>query len=147
MKTLIVYYSFKGTTKNLCESLAGPGIDLYEVKEEKKRSTVGAYILGGYSAIKRKPSKIQPIKIDTSPYDLILVAFPIWASSMCPAAVAVFEQLNVNNKRVVLLAVSASGNDCSEKLKPVVEDAGGKLMKIYNVKSGEGVDIAELKKG
>ncbi|MHC1694263.1 MAG: flavodoxin family protein [Eubacteriales bacterium] len=147
MKTLIVYYSFKGTTKKLCESLAGQGIDLYEVKEVKERSTVGAYILGGYSAMKRKPSKIKPIKINTSPYDLIIVAFPIWASSMCPAAVAAFEQLNVNNKKIVLLAVSASGKDCSEKLKPVVEGVGGKLVKIYNVKSGASVDIAEMKKG
>lgn len=146
MRTLIAYYSFKGTTKALCESLAGPNVDLYEVKELKQRSGLSAFLFGCYGALNKKPSKIQPVKIDTSPYDLIIVGFPIWAGSMAPAAVALFQQLNVNNKRVVLVAVSSGGDNHSEKLKPVVEGVGGKLVKIYEVKSGGSVDIAELKK-
>lgn len=44
MKTAVVYYSFKGSTKRFAENLAKErNADLFEVKESKKRSMLGSF--------------------------------------------------------------------------------------------------------
>lgn len=145
MKTLLAYYSFSNATKELCEKLKTDDIDLYEIKEVKKRSVFSAYTGGCYKAIKGKPSKIQPVTVNPSDYDLILVASSVWASSFAPGAIAFIQEGNLKDKNVVAIAVSASGHSTQEKIKGIVDSVGAKCINIYDVKKGSDVTIKELK--
>lgn len=137
MKTLIAYYSQGGSTRAVCEAMKNENTDLYEIKEVKKRGVFGAFTSGAFGAIKGRGSKIAPVELDTQTYNRIILAHPIWASSVPPAVISFLEQAPISGKDVIVMTFSSSGDDFSSKVRPVIERAGAKLTQIYSLKKGE----------
>lgn len=81
-----VYYSFSGRTRSVVEKLqANLGGDLIEVTTLPPYSTLSAVTKGCYRALKGTSDMISPERIDTTGYDLIVLASPVWAGRQTPA--------------------------------------------------------------
>ena len=135
MKTIILYYSFSGRTKALALQKANElNADIEEITEIKKPSVLKAYFVGTVHAIKRKKTKINPVKSELSNYDLIIIMAPVWASRPAPAFNNIIE-LIPSGKKVELVMVSAGGGtkDSAEKTKRLVKAYGGEVIAYTDV--------------
>ena len=109
MKTIILYYSFSGKTKALAAKKANElGADIEEITEVKKPSTLKAFTIGAFKAIKRKKTEIQPVKSELSSYDQIIIMAPVWANKPAPAFNNIIEHLPTG-KKIELFLTSGSG--------------------------------------
>lgn len=138
MKPVVIYYSFSGKTSVIAESIAKElGCDCKRIEEERKRSTIGAYVLGAFAAMRGKSSDIKPLNLDFNNYDTIIISTPVWASSPVPAINAFVEQTNFKNKNVVLLIAPASGDDSKTAalLTNRIHTKGGKILQHHGFKT------------
>ena len=82
MKTLVVYYSLEGNTKEAAEKIASSlGADimaLVPVKDIPKKGLL-KFLHGGSGATKGKGTELQPYTLDASTYDAIIIGTPVWA--------------------------------------------------------------------
>ncbi len=140
MRTLLAYYSFTGTTKRLCEKLKAE-CDLEEIKELTKRSKLRA-ITGCAAAISVKGSAISSIVADVKSYDKIILACPIWAGHLAPAGVAFLHKAELAGKDVSVVAVSKSGQDCTESVKKAFAASKAKMAAVHCIKSTDKPDPA-----
>lgn len=135
MRDLIVYYSYSGHGKTQAERLAKEtGADLCEVLEPKKRSTVSAYVLGSFAAMRGKEAAIQPLKVDWNAYGKITFIAPIWAGRPAPAINSAIAQLPAG-KQVALLLVSGSGNGKSDKAEALIRSRGSEVVSVNHIKT------------
>lgn len=83
MKILVVYYSRTGITKKVAERIASAlGADKEEIIDKSNRSGVMGYLRSGKEAVKKILADIEPVKIDPSAYDLVIIGTPVWAATM-----------------------------------------------------------------
>ena len=136
MKTILIFYSYSGSTKKFAYKIAGEeDADIFEVRDRKKPAKLIAYIGGGFGAIRMKKSRIEPITADLTAYDKIIIMAPIWAGHPAPAILNVFDMLP-GGKQVQVLLVSMSGDSsCEDKIKVLVENRGCKLTEFRNIKN------------
>ena len=137
MKTVIVYYSFTGSTRRLSKKLAEEtGADLCEIKEAAERSKLSAYVLGSFAAMRQKKVNLQSFGEDLAQYDKIVIAMPIWAGYPAPAINSLLDMLP-EGKDVELIMVSGSGSSggSAEKTKALVRDKGCRVAGYKDVKT------------
>lgn len=83
-KTLIAYYSWSGTTKNLAERIHQqlPGSDLLEIKVPKGTFSSDMYQTDSIAKKQRKDGNLPGLTNampDFAQYDNILVGGPVWS--------------------------------------------------------------------
>lgn len=122
MSTLVVYFSFKGNTKFIAETIAGTiSADIMELKISKKYPAEGfqKYFWGGKSVIFGEKPELINEPIDLNRYDTILIGTPIWAGSFTPPIKSFISQYKVQGKRIALFASHGGGGakKCFAKLK------------------------------
>lgn len=122
MKTLVIFYSYTGNAKRLAQELAEKeSADIAEIKDVRRPGKLKAYCLGSFSAMRGKPWTIQPLGVDFTAYDRLILFSPIWAGNPPPAVHAFLEGLP-EGKAVSVKMVSASGkSDCRERLEAAVK--------------------------
>ena len=127
MKTLVICYSYTGTTRTIAESIAQEQkADFVEVKDTDLRSKFNAYVFGSLEARKMKQINLQPIQANFNDYDKIIIAMPIWAGYPAPAINNIISVLP-SGKQVALRYCSASGGyskDGVAKIKAAIEAKG-----------------------
>lgn len=134
MKELIVYYSFSGNTKKYAEELAKTtNADLCEITEVKKRGKFNAYTRGIVQTFKGTKSKINPVSIDFSQYDKIIIASPVWASNQPPAINSAIDLLP-EGKSVEVIFISMSGKSESQKITDMIKAKKCEVVAIKDVK-------------
>ena len=136
MKTLVIYYSYTGKTKELVGKLAAQNeLDILEVKETKRRFAFNAYVFGSLAARGQKQAELQPFDADFSAYDKIILAMPLWAGYPAPAMNNLISLLP-SGKDVELLITSGSGNSSgsAEKTKALVAARGCRVTKYEDIK-------------
>jgi flavodoxin len=80
MKTLVVFYSRDGSTRKVAEELRGLlGADVEEITEPKGRGGPVGWLRSGQEAMKSAIVPINPVKVDPSAYDVVVIGTPIWA--------------------------------------------------------------------
>jgi flavodoxin len=138
MKTVIIYYTFGGSTmkeaKRLGEELNAP---LIQVKEVSDRSLIASFIPGGMLARSRKSVPIYPSNMDLNDYDRIIIGCPVWAGYPAPAFNAIVEQLP--SEKEVELFLCSGGGDTSvseQETKELLEKKGLKVISYRNVRTG-----------
>lgn len=120
MRTIILYYTFGGSTKKEAERLAAElGASVYRVKELHERGLWGAFMPGGLMAMHRRKSAVQPLQIDLDQYERILIGCPVWAGHPAPAFNAIVELLPAG-KSIELFFCSAGGD--SSQSRPGTEE-------------------------
>jgi flavodoxin len=110
MKTSIIYHSYSGITRGIAEKIQNAcGGDLIEIKPKEKYSTLTAYSLGCYRAMREECDPIEPETIDVSASDLIVIGTPVWAFKATPAINAAVAALKgCDGKKAVIFATCGS---------------------------------------
>jgi flavodoxin len=130
MKTSIIYHSYSGITRGIAEQVQKAcGGDLIEVKPKENYSTLTAYSLGCYRAIKEECDPIEPETIDVSASDLVVIGTPVWAFKATPvtnAAIAALKGCD-GKKAVIFATCGSSAKDTLPILKKALEAKGVKV--------------------
>lgn len=87
MKILIVYYSLDGNTDYAARKIAdATGADILRLYTKKAYPDTGAkkFICGGMSAVMAQRPKLKSYEADLNAYDMIVIGFPVWASTITP---------------------------------------------------------------
>lgn len=137
MKTLVIFYSYTGKTRQYANKLAGEeNADIVEVKEKRRRSKISAYVSGSFAAMKRKPAVLEEYNCNFSAYDKIIIVMPIWAGHPAPAMNNIIKDLP-GGKDIELIFTSGGGRSSSsaEKTKELVQKQGSNVVKYLDVKS------------
>ncbi len=86
--TLIIYYSYEGNCRLISELLSPifPA-DVVELKPkaEKRLTGLKKYFWLGKQAKMKETPELEPITIDFSHYETIIIGTPVWAWTMAPA--------------------------------------------------------------
>jgi flavodoxin len=142
MKTCIIYYSYSGITRTVAEEIKKAcGGDLIEVKPEEAYSTLTAYTIGSYRAMKGEKDRIRPASIDTSGYDLIVIGTPIWFGKATPVINAAVDVIRgCEGKKAVIFATCAS--QAKETLPEMKKDLEAKGVTVVGMSELSKKDIA-----
>jgi flavodoxin len=109
MKALVIYYTLSGNSKFAAETIAAElGADIEEVIDLKKRQGKLAFLSNGRDAGQGKETKIAPLKMSPTDYDLVIVGGPIWNKSPTPAIRTYLNKTNLSGKKVGLFLSDSS---------------------------------------
>jgi flavodoxin len=122
MKTSIIYHSYSGITRGVAEKIQKAcGGDLIEVTLKKNYSSITAYSLGCYRAIREESDPIEPESIDVSASDMVVIGTPVWAFKATPAVNAAIAALKgCDGKKAVIFATCGSS---AKDTLPILEKA------------------------
>ncbi|MBU5484623.1 hypothetical protein KQI86_09795 [Clostridium sp. MSJ-11] len=113
-KALIVYYSRTGNTKKVAEELGEIlGCDVEEVIDYSDRKGTKGYIKSAVDAIKKTKTKISTPKFNPEKHDIIIIATPVWASTMANAIRTYIMKYRYKFSKVAFL--TTQGSSISEK--------------------------------
>lgn len=101
MKKVVIYYSLTENTEYVAKKIAQiTGADLLKVEPAKDYPQKGPlkYFLGGMHATRDINPELKPYDFDSSQYDTIIFASPVWASKVTPPLKSFVEQNKENLK-------------------------------------------------
>ena len=113
MKTLVAYFSATNTTKRVAKELSARlGCDLYEIKpiEPYTDADLNWMDKQSRSSLEMKDKSSRPAivtgDVDLSPYDRILIGYPVWWYT-APTVINTFlEAYDFSGKEIILWATS-----------------------------------------
>jgi flavodoxin len=150
MNVITIFHSYSGITRGVAEKVkTACGGDLIEVQPKEKYSSLSAYSLGCFRALREEGEPIDPETIDVAAYDLLVIGTPVWAWKATPpinAAIAALK--NCKGKRAVLFATcGSSARDTLPTLKKALVakgvDVTGEFV-LSRKEIDEGTKIADL---
>ncbi|MBP1744485.1 MAG: flavodoxin [Firmicutes bacterium] len=139
MKTIVIYYSFGGSTKAEAERVAAENdAVLCRVEETKDRSLFSTFVQGAPNAKYRKASEIKKIDQDLNLFDRIVIGCPVWGGYPAPAFNAIAELLP-SGKEVELFFCSSGGETpkSSQGTKDLISKKGCRVISYRDVKTGK----------
>jgi flavodoxin len=125
MKTLVIYYSYEGTTKRMADMIAikyGFDVERLEVVNEKRKKGIMKYVWGGGQVLQKKEPELKELRHSINDYDRIIIGTPVWASSFAPAIRSFLKQNEIKGKEVAFFCTYMGGEghtlaDFREELK------------------------------
>lgn len=116
-KILIVYYSRTGATKKVAEILREKlNCDSEEIIDTKNRSGALGYIMSGRDAMKKKLTKLQPLKKNVADYDLVIIGTPTWVYTL---STPIRTFISENKEKIKSVAIFYTmGGEMQRKLLP-----------------------------
>lgn len=100
-KTLVVYYSLTGHTRQIAEAIAAAhDADLEVIQDTFNRDTGLGRIRSAIEGLLGLRSSITPPKYDLSVYDLVVVGTPVWAARLSSPVRAYLSQQRASLERV-----------------------------------------------
>ena len=127
-KTLIIYYSFEGSTKLIAETIAnelktqnvGAKVDLLELKavDQPKSKGFSKYFWGGRMAMMKKIPQLEEFDTNINDYDFLIIGTPVWAWTFTPPLRTFFNNFKFNGKNIALFICHDGGpGKTIEKIK------------------------------
>ena len=124
MSELVLYYSYTGNTKLLAGEFAREnGLEVCEIRAEKKPGKFAAYTAGCFKAIKGGGMPIEPPAADLSALEAAHVFAPIWAGGIAPPMNSALALLP-KGTALTLHMVSASGSSNQDKIAGRLQNMG-----------------------
>ena len=136
MKTIIVYYSLDGNTKQAAETLAKAiGADICPIEPVKPIKSAGkptfrTLMQGGRQVTFGLCPKLKDFSADLGEYDRIILGTPVWAGK-CASFVRTFakkyaKQHGLSDKVTAVFTLSGSGDNskCIADLKKLLPNIG-----------------------
>lgn len=144
MKSLVIYYSYSGSTKKAALKKAEElGADILELQDIKRPSKFSLFLAGAYAAMRCKEAKLKPFHTDFSSYDNITIAMPIWAGSPAPAINNIINILPPD-KEVQLIFVSGSGSSgkSEDKFSALIGQRGSNVTGVQNLTTAQASELS-----
>lgn len=126
MKTLIVYYSRTGTNEKLALEAGGQiKAQVEKLIDKNKRQGMLGFLLSGFDAARKKLTKLAPLANDPADFELVVLATPLWAGSLTPAARTFLTEQRDKLDKLALISVSGIGSG-NKKVMADIEATLGK---------------------
>lgn len=109
-KTLVVYYSLSGNTKQIAENIADKtDAEMFEIKTSEKITPNAKFYLDIKQQLKNKkyPS-IEEKMPDFQEYDTVFVGFPVWWYTIATPVLAFLQKADFMGKKVVPFSTQGS---------------------------------------
>ena len=138
MKTMIIYYSGSGNTKQVAKTLSSQlSADLTEIKDMKPRTGFQGKILSAVDAFRENKTETNPKKIDLEDYGLVYFGTPTWANNATPAIITIIDKCDLQGKDVVLFATmnGTGGRFAINRMKEKVESRGARVVESFTIKT------------
>ncbi|HAZ27534.1 TPA: hypothetical protein DCY65_04405 [Candidatus Acetothermia bacterium] len=124
MKTVVVYYSRFGTTRTIATSLAKElGAEAREIKAVRECGFMGMAFRAALDI--RMP--IQPMNLDFSDVDRIVLCAPIWAGKPANPARTFLKEAKIEGKTLLVL-FSTGGGKTGPAVETIRKRVAGKLV-------------------
>lgn len=109
-KTLVVYYSLSGHTKDIALQIADKTkADVYEIETIEIYSSPSVYMKSKKElSSKNYPELKQGSLPDIANYDTIFIGGPVWWYTMAPAVYSFLQKVDFTGKRVVPFSTQGS---------------------------------------
>lgn len=116
VETLIMYYSYTGTSRKEANRLANvyPNSIVCEVKEKKKKNLLKTIFVGCPKAMLRGDSNIDEIGYDPMLFQRIVLVAPVWAGYPAPAFNSMLKRIP-EGKEVEVFLCSSGGETPKSK--------------------------------
>jgi len=105
MKKLVIFYSLKGNTVFVAETIAEAiEAEILELKPKKDLNPKSflRFFWGGMQVIfKIKPALMEFDK-NIENYDILFIGTPVWAANFTPSFLTLFSKVNIENKKIAL---------------------------------------------
>ena len=136
MKTIVLYYSYKGHTKAVAQKMAkAQGAEAVEIQTKKVKSMVATAFFDCPRAMMRKAVPIKPITKNLAGYDRIILAAPVWAGNPAPAFNAMVKLLPKGKEvKVVLVSKGGETEKSAAGTKALIEKQGCRVAGYEDVK-------------
>ena len=135
MKTLVVYYSRKGSVRKLAlERAEELGADFLELETVTDVTGPSGFMRCGASAVTGKSMPIFPYDTDVSSYDKVIIFSPVWAGKVSTPVMEFVRKERRNIYEADYVFVSGSG-------KPDAETLAVGLDKILRLDHGSAENI------
>ncbi|MFH1189878.1 MAG: flavodoxin [Candidatus Omnitrophota bacterium] len=140
MNTLITYYSFSGNTEKVANIFAGKlkvkgEVVVQRLKPVDEITSFGAQCRAAFT---KKRAELAPgIDFDSSPFELVVLASPIWAFAPVPAMNSYLDKVNgLHGKRVIIVLTSGSGlgvGKCFKNIRQMLQGKGASSIDEINI--------------
>ena len=148
-KSIILYYSFEGSTKRVATYLGEKlNIPCEQIKLEKDFSSKGftKYVWGGSQVVMKKKPTLETLYVNLDEYDTVFLGSPIWAGSYAPAIRTLLEDGILKDKNIAFFYCHDGGPGSAEtKIKQAVS-INNNLIATYGLTNIK-VNFESLKDG
>lgn len=148
-KSIILFYSFEGSTKKVGEYLSSElNIPYEEIKPTKELNSRGfrKYIWGGRQVIMNVKPELIDFKASLEDFDTIFIGSPVWAGSFTPAIKTLLGSSVLIDKKIAFFYTSLGGPGKIESKIESQVNINNKLISIYGLSNVER-DFESLKIG
>jgi flavodoxin len=136
MKTVVIFYSYSGSTKVIAEKLAAEeSADIAEIKDANRPGKLKAYTAGIIASIRGKAWPIQSFGIDFAEYDRLILLAPVWAGNPPPAFNAMLNQLPERKTIAVKMISKREKSDCRNRLEKAIKAKNGILESFEDIRA------------
>lgn len=109
MKTLVVYYTTTGNTKQIAEEVASAlGADIEGLTDTRIKPGLRGYLRLAHDTIWKVETQLARLTHDPTAYDLVVLAGPVWSSKMCSPISVYALQHKDGIRRAAFLCTSRS---------------------------------------
>jgi flavodoxin len=112
MKALVISYSLDWSTGRVAalvqKYLGADGLAL-ELADRRRHRGLSKLIWGVAQVLGKKRPRLRPYEVDLSPYDLVVLGTPVWASSPAPPLATFLAQTPVTGKKVAVFCCHGGG--------------------------------------
>jgi flavodoxin len=124
MRTLVLYYSRTGHTRDVARDVAAAlGADLEAIVDPTRRSGLLGWLRCGYEAGRRRAAPIWPLVHEIDDYDLVVVGTPIWNGTVSSPARAALARLRGRLPAVAFFS-TMSGDDAGRLFRDMESACG-----------------------
>lgn len=114
-QTLVVYYSFEGSTRLIAQTIATAlDADILECRPIKDISSKGLmkYVWGGRQVVFKKRPQLEPLEKNPTEYETIIIGTPVWAFTYAPAIRTFLSEVTLHQKKIAVFCCheGAKGN-------------------------------------
>lgn len=125
MKTIVIYYSLEGNTKEAAEKIATElKADILELKPVKEipKSGFFKFLKGGMQASLGLCPGMKSFVFQHENYDRIILGTPVWAGKCAPIIRSFLKKYEVHEKITAVFTSSGGGDNdvCIQKLKEIL---------------------------
>ncbi len=144
-KSLIVYYSWSGRTREMAEKIAAQtGADLLEIcPQEDYPRDYSAVVAQAKEEIRRKEHPpIVPTGAAVAAYEVIFVGTPIWWGTMAPPVATFLQQADLHGKTVMPFSTHGGGGKGRADRDIARACRGATVLDMYTAYEGGGKQAA-----
>ena len=133
MKSLVVYYSRSGKTKDIAGIISKKlGAEIEEIEDHKNRKGLLGFISSGNEAHLKRAIPIEKLKNDPAQYELLIVGTPIWAGNMSTPILSFFKEYKERINKFALFT-TCLGSDLNKILLDIEHIISQKPIAVMNI--------------